>query len=139
MTVFSQCHSLETLILWHLSKGQTNSKWFFQANVSSKKQTNEFCFTTMKPQVDLFFFVFLRKLKTQKKTFQNWLTFKLSRWWFFSWQFIHQRFWLLWDSSSELTPISNSLMYIPNQTFDIAFTYDYQSSRNLPFGISSFR
>ena len=46
-------------------KGQTKSKQFFQADVSSKKQTNEFYFTTMKTQVDLFLFVFLRKLKTK--------------------------------------------------------------------------
>ena len=39
-------------------KDQKKSKQFFQANVSSKKQTNEFYFTTMKPQVDLFLFVF---------------------------------------------------------------------------------
>ena len=28
---------------------------------------NEFYFTTMKPQIDLFSFVFWRKLKTQKR------------------------------------------------------------------------
>ena len=38
---------------------------FFQADVSSKKRTNEFDFTTMKPQIDLF--VFLKKLKTPKR------------------------------------------------------------------------
>ena len=38
------------------TKVQTKSKWFFRAEVSSKKQTNEFYFTTMKPQVNLFFF-----------------------------------------------------------------------------------
>ena len=51
-------------------KGQTKSKWVFQADVSSKKQTNKFYFTTMKPQVDLFSFVFWRKLKTPRKHFQ---------------------------------------------------------------------
>ena len=35
-------------------KGQTKLKWFFQADVSSKKWMNEFDFTTMIPQVDLF-------------------------------------------------------------------------------------
>ena len=40
------------------TKGQTKSKRFFQADVSSKKRTNEFYFTTMKPQVDLFSFGF---------------------------------------------------------------------------------
>ena len=51
-------------------KGQTKSKRSFQANVSSKKQTNEFCFTTMKPQVDLFSFVFWMKLKAPKRHFE---------------------------------------------------------------------
>ena len=51
-------------------KGQTKSKRFFQANVSSKKQTNGFYFTTMKPQVDLFSFVFWRKLKAPKRHFE---------------------------------------------------------------------
>ena len=31
------------------------SKWFFQADVSSKKRTNEFYFTTVKPLVDLLY------------------------------------------------------------------------------------
>ena len=54
-------------------KGQTKSKQFFQAVVSSKKWTNEFYFTTMKPQVDMFSFVFWRKLKTPKIRFEiNW-------------------------------------------------------------------
>ena len=48
-------------------KGQTKSKQFFQADLSSKKRTNEFDFITMKPQVDLFSIVFWRKLKTPKK------------------------------------------------------------------------
>ena len=47
-------------------KGQTKSKWFFQANVSSKKRTNEFDFTTMIPKVDLFSFVFLEKIEDTK-------------------------------------------------------------------------
>ena len=54
-------------------KGQTMSKWFFQAHVSSKKRTNEFYFTAMKPQVDLFSFSFWRKLKAPKRHFEiNW-------------------------------------------------------------------
>ena len=40
------------------TKCQTKSKLFFQVDVSSKKRTNEFYFTNMKPQVDLFFFRF---------------------------------------------------------------------------------
>ena len=50
-----------------LNKGQNKSKWFFQAYFSSKKRTNEFYFTTMKPQADLFSFVYWRKLKTPKR------------------------------------------------------------------------
>ena len=34
-------------LIFH-TKGQKESKRFFQADVSSKKQTNEFYFTTMK-------------------------------------------------------------------------------------------
>ena len=51
-------------------KGQTKSKQVFQADVSSKKQTNKFYFTTMKPPGDLFWFIFWRKLKTPKKHFE---------------------------------------------------------------------
>ena len=39
---------------FHIIKGQTKSKRFLQADVSSKKRTNKFYFTTMKTQVDLF-------------------------------------------------------------------------------------
>ena len=53
-----------------LTKGQTKSKRFFQANVSSKKRTNKFYFTTMKPKVNLFSFIFWRKLKTSKRHFE---------------------------------------------------------------------
>ena len=49
----STCLFLFTFI--SISEGQTRSKRFFQADVSSKKQTNAFYFTTMKPQVDLFY------------------------------------------------------------------------------------
>ena len=47
----------------HVVKGEKKSKLFFQVDVSTKKQMNEFDFTTMKPQVDLFSFVFWRKLR----------------------------------------------------------------------------
>ena len=54
-------------------KGQTKPKYFFQTDVSSKKRTNEFDFTTMIPQVDLFSFIFWKKLKTPKRRFEiNW-------------------------------------------------------------------
>ena len=48
------------------SKGQTKLKFFFQADVSSIKRTNEFYFTTMNPHFDLFSFVFGRNWRHQK-------------------------------------------------------------------------
>ena len=62
-----------SIYIWTVDKGQTKSKLFFQAKASSKKQTKEFYFTAMKPQVDLFSFVFWKKLKTPKRNFEiNW-------------------------------------------------------------------
>ena len=52
-------------------KDQTKSKLFFQANVSSKNRLNEFNFTTMIPQVDLFSFIFLEEIEDTKNTFLN--------------------------------------------------------------------
>ena len=52
-----------------LQKGQTKSKWFFQADVSSKKWTNKFDFTTCW----LVLFVFWKKVKAPKRHFEiNW-------------------------------------------------------------------
>ena len=43
------------------------------SSISSKKQTSEFAFTTMIPQVDLFSFIFWRKSMTPKNHFEiNW-------------------------------------------------------------------
>jgi hypothetical protein len=53
------------------TKGQLISKCLFGVFTSPKKQTKKFDFTAMVPQVELFLFVFLGELKTQKKTFQN--------------------------------------------------------------------
>ena len=55
-------------------KGQTKSKWFFQADVSSNERTNKFNFTTMIPlRSTCFLFVFWKKLKTPKRHFEiNW-------------------------------------------------------------------
>ena len=50
-----------------LVKGQTNSKWFFQDDVSSKKQTNKFDFTTCR----LVFICFLEESEDTEKTFRN--------------------------------------------------------------------
>ena len=47
-------------------KARQSPNDFFQANVSSKRRTKEFDFTAMIPQVDLFLFIFLKKLKTPK-------------------------------------------------------------------------
>ena len=62
-----------TKSFWSITKGQTKSQQFFQADVPSKNRTNEFNFTSMIPQVDLFLFVFWKKLKTPKRHFEiNW-------------------------------------------------------------------
>ena len=42
----------------------------FQGDDSSKKQTNKFDFTAMIPQVDMFSFVFWKKLKTPIRYFK---------------------------------------------------------------------
>ena len=63
---FTSCNTY-----WHhVTKGQIISKWFLMSSISSKKQTKEFNFTTMIPQIDLFSFVFWRKSKTPKKHFK---------------------------------------------------------------------
>ena len=48
-------------------KGQKNLKWFFQADVSSKKRNNKFDFTTCR----LVFVHFLEESEDTKKTFRN--------------------------------------------------------------------
>ena len=55
----------DSMIFWgHASalkasaKGQKKSEWFFQANVSSEKRTNEFNFTPMR-----LFFIFLEEIE----------------------------------------------------------------------------
>ena len=51
---------------WRCStKGQTKSKWFFQANISSKKRTSKSDFTNLIPQFNLFSF-FGRNWRCQK-------------------------------------------------------------------------
>ena len=52
------------------NKGQLVSKANYQAVNFSKKRTNEFDFTTMIPEDNLFLFVFWKKLKTPKRHFQ---------------------------------------------------------------------
>ena len=55
------------------TKGQIISNSNYGMLNSPKKRTNKFDFTTMIPQVNLFSFVFLRKLKTPKRHFEiNW-------------------------------------------------------------------
>ena len=53
-------------------KGQLISKANCQAVSSSKKQTNEFVFTTMRRV----FLRFLEEIEDTKKTFRNYLTFR---------------------------------------------------------------
>ena len=56
--------ALKASQLLNWPKGQTNSKWFFQADVSSKKRMIKF---------DLFSFVFWKKVKTPKRHLEiNW-------------------------------------------------------------------
>ena len=50
-----------------LCKGQTNSKLFFQADVSSKKKTSKSDFTTCR----LVFVRFLEESEDNKETFRN--------------------------------------------------------------------
>ena len=54
----------------YVSKGQLISKVLFGILNSPKKRTKKFDFTTMIPQVDLFFFIFWEKLKTPKRHFE---------------------------------------------------------------------
>ena len=54
-------------MICRLLKGQTNSKWFFQANVSSKKRTTKFDFTTCR----LVFVRFLEESEDTKKIFRT--------------------------------------------------------------------
>ena len=55
------------------AKGQLISKWFLGPSLSSKQRTNQLDFTTVKPLVDLFSFVFWRKLTTPKNLLEiNW-------------------------------------------------------------------
>ena len=50
------------------TKGQTNLKWFFQADVPKNEQTNSTLLL-----VDLFSFLFWKKVKTPKRRFEiNW-------------------------------------------------------------------
>ena len=59
------------------SKGQTKSKWFFQADVSSKTRTIKFDFTTYYETSGWCVFVrFLEEIEDTKKTFRNYLTFR---------------------------------------------------------------
>ena len=58
----------------YLVKGQLISKANCQAVNSSKKQTNEFIFTSMQ----CVFVRFLEEIEDSKKTFRNYLTFSSS-------------------------------------------------------------
>ena len=69
--IWRTAHSMLRKVKFH--KGQLISKWFLGSSISSKKWTKEFDFTTMRPQVDLFSFIFWRKSTTPKNHFKiNW-------------------------------------------------------------------
>ena len=64
----SSSRALKFLDLFTVSpKGQTNKKLFFQADVSSKKRTNKFDFTTFR----IVFVCSLEESEDIKKTFRN--------------------------------------------------------------------
>ena len=75
------CTDYQNQIL-HTLLGATNKsillkirsvEMIFSSQCFLQKRTNEFYFTTMKPQVDLFSFVFWRKLKIPKRHYEiNW-------------------------------------------------------------------
>ena len=54
---------------------------FFKPMFPPKKETNKFYFTAMKPQVDLFWFFFWRKLKTPKRHFETNGSLKMRSHW----------------------------------------------------------
>ena len=66
LSLFDVCGVLPTKVF----KGQLISKCLLGIFNSSKKRTNEFYFTTIKPQIDLFSFLFWRKLKAPKRHFE---------------------------------------------------------------------
>ena len=49
-----------------IAKGKLISKWFMRSSISSKKQTNEFVFTSMR----IVSFIFWRKVTTSKNHFE---------------------------------------------------------------------
>ena len=51
-------------------EGQLISKWFFVVIDFLQKRMNEFDFTAMIPQVDLFSFVFLEEIDNPKNHFE---------------------------------------------------------------------
>ena len=57
-----------------ICKGQTKSKWFSQADISSKKTDEQILLYYYETSGWLFSFVFWKKLKTPKRHFEiNWL------------------------------------------------------------------
>ena len=60
----------ENSICDFVAKGQLISKCIFVVFNSPKKRIKKFDFTTMVPQVEIFFVHFLGELKTQKRHFE---------------------------------------------------------------------
>ena len=86
------------------AKGQTISKWFFQAKVSSKKWANEFYFTTMKAQH--VFVRFLEEIEDTKTTFWNKLIFISSL-------FYVLMLWMLQSTFTLCSTVADQLVWLP--------------------------
>ena len=100
---------------------QTNSKWFFQVAVSSKKRTNKVDFTTMIPQVDLFSFIFWKILKTPKRYFEiNW-PLNIILFWYFAWEKSWQYAPVIYSISRLIE--KRSVFFVGNNFTLIVFIY----------------
>jgi hypothetical protein len=62
-------------IVSEYSKGQTNLKLFFQADISSKKTNKRIRINCYDTSGRLVFVHFLEEIEDTEKTFRNWLTF----------------------------------------------------------------
>ena len=60
-------YDFKNTVCFCILKGQTKSKWFFQAEVSSKKRTNKFDVTKYDTSGQLVFVRFLEEIEDTKK------------------------------------------------------------------------
>ena len=123
------------------TKGQKKSNIFFQSDISSKKQTNKFYFTTMKPQVDLFLFPFLegrilfwmRNFISHYSTLQSYFRKNLiSLWRTFNNYEIEWRIKELLDSVSK--PSSFRILCKDTPIHGLRTPNEGMNQRNLKFG-----